>query len=57
MLYRLELGALLAFHFVINIIMHCVHWGHSGRVVTFSPPTSEAWGSIPVMASSGKAGS
>ena len=31
--------------------------GHGGRVVTLSPPTSEAWGSIPVTASSGKAGS
>ena len=31
--------------------------GHGGRVVILSPPTSEARGSIPVMASSGKAGS
>ena len=31
--------------------------GHGGRVVTFSPPTSEVVGSIPVMALSGKAGS
>ena len=31
--------------------------GHGGRVVTLSPPTSEAGGSIPVMAVSGKAGS
>ena len=31
--------------------------GHGGRVVTLSPPTSEAGGSVPVTASSGKAGS
>ena len=31
--------------------------GHSGRVVTLSPPTSEAGGSIPVKALCGKAGS
>ena len=31
--------------------------GHGGRVVTLLPPTSEAGVSIPVMTSSGKAGS
>ena len=31
--------------------------GHGGRVVTLSPPTSEARGSIAITASSGKAGS
>ena len=34
-----------------------LHSGHGGRVATQSPPTSEARGSIPVTASSGKAGS
>ena len=46
------------FCFLWSIIhSKAVKRGHGGRVVTLSPPTSEAGVSVPGMASSGKAGS